>query len=86
MNTKEQEKQNAIRRELIKVSLVDSIAILFIGFAVYTSFVADEGDFYPLLHNEWMLSGIFVVGAALMFWGWQKVFKVLKQNKQNQKN
>jgi len=78
MNEEHQEKLHALKKQIIKVSIIDSTGSILLGLAMYARFAAKGNAFIPLLNDESVVMAMFIAGGAIMVWGFLKVLTITK--------
>ena len=79
MNEADVSERKAREKEMIKTAILDAPGVVLVGLALYAKFGANGEPFHPILKNELVVAGMFIVGGAIMLWGVWRSFAIVKR-------
>lgn len=81
MNDNHAEKRKALDTEMIKVSVIDGFGAILFGLALHAKFAANGEPLFPILNNESVVMGMFIVGGSIMIWGATQILSISKRRR-----
>lgn len=81
MDDKQEIERKELEKEMVKVSLIDIPGAILVGLALHAKFGSNGQPLHPILENEAVVTGMFVVGGAIMLWCMQRVIAISKRRK-----
>lgn len=73
-----QSQQQMIAKRLIPLIAIDSIALLFVGLAIYAKINGPDQVFHPLLANEALVNIVLGFSCATLFWCIVKIYQTVR--------
>lgn len=86
MGEVKQSELKALGKEMIKVGIIDAPGAILVGVALYAKFAVNGQPFHPILNNESVVMSLFLVGGAIMLWGFSKMARIAMRRSALTKN
>ena len=77
---KPEDRVDEIKKEIIKVSIIDTPGSIMVGLGLYGKFGAEGNAFHPLLNDQTIVNGLLIIGGAIMIWGVIKITSLSRES------
>ena len=85
MHLNSEDRLKVIKKELIKVQVLEAPGAIMFGLGLYGKFGANGNAFHPFLNNPENINALLVIGVVILAWGGYKSFTLLRE-RENLKN
>lgn len=68
----------ALQKQLVKTVMLGMPGTLLVALALFTE-MSNDAPIHPLLNNQNVVIGMFIVGGAIMFWSMLKRIGIMKR-------
>lgn len=79
MNDSNAAELQTLQKQLVRTVMLGTPGTLLVGLALFTKMDKNSAPIHPLLNNENVIMGMFVVGGAIMFWSMLRRIRILKR-------
>lgn len=70
-----------LNKKMIMVAVIDAPGAILFGLGMYAKFTGAAGELHPLLDNPNVITGMLVVGGAIMALGFYKTLSISRERR-----